>query len=96
MDMKPENLNALIEEGVIVECSACGELCSHDGDLVDEQEPGSPYVVRGGWESGQIASVDGASCFDWTCGHCGSTNVDPDSPTLAEVYTHTPLNFESV
>lgn len=86
--MDKHALKQLMEEGVIVECANCCELCSHDSDFVDEQEPGSPYVVRGGWDSGQIASVDGASCFDWNCGHCGATNVDPDSPTLAEVYTH--------
>ena len=28
------------------------------------------------------------SCFDNLCGHCGADIVKPDSPILAECYTH--------
>ena len=32
--------------------------------------------------------VSHGSCFDNCCGHCGRDIVKPDSPILAECYTH--------
>lgn len=92
--MNPAAIKTLKDSGDIVECAACGELSAFCWDFVDEQSENPGSTIRLNWLPGEIAHVDSSSCFDWTCGHCEATNVDPDSPTLAEVYTHKPLDFE--
>lgn len=86
--MDKREVEQLIETGDIVECAACEELSAFCWAYVDDQSENPGETFRLGWIPGEIAHVGSSSCFEWECGHCGSSNVDPDSPTLAEVYTH--------
>lgn len=86
-----DETQALIDSEDIVQCSACDELSAYAWQHVTEKA----QHFRLGYEKGEIAHVGAACCFDWECGHCGATNVEPDSPTLAEVYTHVAPEFGS-
>lgn len=67
----------------IVECARCGEKSAWAwGDVTAKSE------YRLDAKPGEIAHIGAASCFEWECGHCGANNVDVDSPTLHECYTH--------
>lgn len=76
-------VDELIEAGDVVECAACGEHSAYAWDLVTARSE-----FRMDAETGQIAHVGAASCFEWECGHCGAHNVHRDAPILAEYYTH--------
>lgn len=89
--MDKRNFERLKNEGDIVECARCSEHSAFCWAFVDEQSENPGTTVRLGWVPGEIAHVGSASCFEWECGHCGASNVEPDSPTLAEVYTHVNL-----
>lgn len=75
-----DEIDALLANGSVVECAACGRLSALSWDDCSDYE-GTPA-------HDDIAHVPVACCWDWQCGHCGATNVDRNSPTLAECYTH--------
>lgn len=78
------DIEKLVSLGDIVQCAACDEYNSYAWIHVPEKES----YLRGCYKKGEIAHIGASSCFEWECGHCGANNVDPESPTLAEVYTH--------
>jgi hypothetical protein len=60
-------------------CPECGEINAWNADearrAAEKIKCTKIYLSHG-------------SCFDNICGHCGRDIVHPDSPILAECYTH--------
>jgi hypothetical protein len=59
-------------------CPECGEVNAWNYEDAERAAKRLKVEVK----------VSHGSCFDNFCGHCGADIVKPDSPILAECYTH--------
>lgn len=82
--MTPKQIASLLKKGDLVRSQICGELSSFSWQYVTERD----CYYRLGYNPGEIAIVDSASCFEWSCGHCGAHHVKKSAPILTEAYTH--------
>jgi hypothetical protein len=101
-----ENFDLLVEKGDIVQCARCGEWNAfanqdHNMDVNTKERliPDDGFADYGQAYSDEelltnfpnVYPITCCSGFEWECGNCGANNIPIDSPLLAEVYTHVPL-----
>jgi hypothetical protein len=86
--MTQEELDAALEDATVLQCAACGKLSAFAWSLCDAYPDGEAIFRGMPLPADKIAHIGCSSAYEWECGHCQATNVDPDSPTLASCYTH--------
>lgn len=85
-----EKDRALVLDGSIEICPACGEMSAYAWLYVNAFDA-SPHEIDSASfkpDHGTIAHIGTASCFEWECGHCGGHIVEASSPINAPGYTH--------
>ena len=81
MNLKRDHLPWERKKDMFWVCPECGTVNAYNWD---DAERASKKLKQ------KVTSCTG-SCFDNICGHCHRNIVNPDSPILAEVYTHIPV-----
>ncbi len=93
----PENFYDLIlgDSPDILECPGCSGWNAYAWQDSNMQ-PNTPHerfyycgidgVERNSWPD--VYHIPSGSGFEWTCGKCGTSWMERDSPLAAECYTH--------
>lgn len=71
-----EYAKVLLHEGRAELCAGCDGVSAWARADEDEAEG--------------VAHIGAASCWEWTCGHCGLSWTPADSPLTAELFAHRP------
>lgn len=92
--MNTQEFEALLEKGDIEECGGCGAYSAYayqDSNMDPNERERYEDCLD---EPYDIYHIGACSCFEWTCGKCGTTWAERDSVYMSECYTHVDYSAE--
>lgn len=71
-------------------CPGCGERSAYAWSDTTSYDELPDNIVPGGFkpEPGTVAHIGTSSCWEWQCGHCGTSWTESGSPLTFPAYSH--------